>query len=141
GDLTLLDERAPFSVGRKLGDGELDYCAAMAFSEETASLYDHARKAIDLVLTRIGEHGLPLIGKGDWNDGLDRVGHLGKGESVWLAFFLYDVLEKFAVVADGKSDGDTAARYRQAAAQLKANIDKHGFGDGHYLRAYADSGE
>lgn len=141
GDATLLDEQAPFSVGRKLNPGELDYCESMAFSDTTASMYQHGKKAVDLVLTRIGAHGLPLIGKGDWNDGLDRVGHLGRGESVWLGFFLYDVLNKYAGVAEQQRDPATATRYRAAAVTLKANIEKHGWDNGHYARAYADDGE
>ncbi len=142
GDLSILDEQAAFSVGRKLNPGELDYCEPMAFSDNTASMYEHAKKAVDLVLTRIGAHGLPLIGKGDWNDGLDRVGHLGKGESVWLAFFLFDVLNKFAGVADKHADPETAKKYRAAAVTLKKNIEEHGWDkDGHYARAYADDGE
>jgi cyclic beta-1,2-glucan synthetase len=113
----------------------------MAFTDKTASMYDHAKSAIDLVLTRMGVHGLPLIGKGDWNDGLDRVGHLGKGESVWLAFFLVDVLEKFAGVAEGRGDAKVAQHYRAEAVKLKANVEKHAWRDDHYARAYADSGE
>ncbi|HJW75380.1 MAG TPA: hypothetical protein VJ787_06875, partial [Thermoleophilia bacterium] len=141
GDKTLLDEQAPFSVGRPLNPGELDYCESMAFSDKTASLYEHGKKAVDLVLTRMGAHGLPLIGKGDWNDGLDRVGHLGKGESVWLGFFLYDVLNKFAGVADQQADAASAKKYRAAAVTLKANLEKHGWDNGHYARAYADDGQ
>jgi cellobiose phosphorylase len=141
GDKTILDEQAPFVLGRDLKDGELDYVEPMKFSDNTASVYEHAKRAIDLVLTRTGKHGLPLIGKGDWNDGLDRVGHLGKGESVWLGFFLYDALEKFANVADKRGDDATAKRYREKAVELKKNIEQHGWHDGHYARAYADSGE
>jgi cyclic beta-1,2-glucan synthetase len=89
----------------------------------------------------MGEHGLPLIGKGDWNDGLDRVGHLGKGESVWNAFFLYDVLTKFAGIAEKQNDGETAARWRTKAEDLKRAVDEHAWNGEHYIRAYADSGE
>jgi cellobiose phosphorylase len=141
GDHTILDEQAQFSVARPLNAGELDHVAPMPFSEQTASMYDHATRAIDLVLKRIGSHGLPLIGKGDWNDGLDRVGHLGKGESVWLAFFAYDVLQKFAGVADQRGDVAVATRYREEARKLQASIDKHAWHGGHYLRAWADSGD
>ncbi|MCC7386492.1 MAG: DUF3131 domain-containing protein [Deltaproteobacteria bacterium] len=148
GDDSILKELTPFSVAsRELKPGELDFVEAMRFSESKVSLYDHAKRAIDLVIgERLGKvenggHGLPLIGKGDWNDGLDRVGHLGKGESVWLGFFLFDVLTKFAGVAEKNADPDTAKRYRAEAAQLKANLKEHGWDAGQFLRAYADSGE
>jgi cyclic beta-1,2-glucan synthetase len=119
----------------------------MGFTESKSSVYEHAKRAIDLVIeSRMGRkenggHGLPLIGKGDWNDGLDRVGHLGKGESVWLAFFLYDVLEKFAAVAEGRRDLDTATKYRREAALLRKNIHEHTWNGNYFIRAYADSGE
>lgn len=100
GDADILNEPTCFSVAsRELNPGELDFTEKMGYSENTASVYERAKRAIDLVLKeRMGQHGLPLMGKGDWNDGLDRVGHLGQGESVWLGFFLYDVLNKYAAV-------------------------------------------
>ncbi len=143
GDTGILGEQAAFSVpSRPLKEGELDFVETMSFSDKTASIYEHAKRAIDLVVgERMGEHGLPLIGKGDWNDGLDRVGHLGKGESVWLAFFLYDVLSKFAGVADKHGDLPTAERYRAEAKELKDNIKAHAWDGDHFLRAYTDDGE
>ncbi|MBK6688135.1 MAG: hypothetical protein IPG45_26915 [Deltaproteobacteria bacterium] len=143
GDQGILAEKAAFSVpSRDLRPGELDFVESMAFSENKATMYDHAKRAIDLVIgERMGEHGLPLIGKGDWNDGLDRVGHLGKGESVWLGFFLFDVLSKFAGIAEKNGDAPTAERYRGVAAKLKEDLAAHGWDGKQFLRAYADSGE
>jgi cellobiose phosphorylase len=121
GDAGILNEQTAFSVAsRELNPGELDFVEKMGFSENTSSVYDHAKRAIALVLKeRMGEHGLPLMGKGDWNDGLDRVGHLGKGESVWLGFFLYDVLSKFAAVAKSQNDAKTENWYWPKLANSK----------------------
>lgn len=143
GDTTILKELAPFAVAsRELKPGELDFVEAMPFSKEKKSVYDHAKKAIDLVLNeRMGEHGIPLMGKGDWNDGLDRVGHLGKGESVWLGFFMYDVLNKYAKIANLQGDTQTQKRYLAEAAKLKVNLDKSAWNGKNFIRAYADNGE
>ncbi|CAN5674647.1 hypothetical protein BH10BDE1_BH10BDE1_16770 [soil metagenome] len=140
GDRAILDEQTPFSVAsRDLNPGELDFVEAMKFSDTTASVYDHSKRAIDLVLgERMGANGLPLMGKGDWNDALDRVGHLGKGESVWMGFFLYDVLTKFSVVAEAQGDAATANRYRAEALKLKANLDLLKWNGRHFARAITD---
>src|SRR5262249_54569995 len=91
----------------------------------------------------MGAHGLPLMKKGDWNDALDRIGHKGKGESVWLAFFLYGILDKFASLAEKKGDAEAAALYREEAAKLKENIKKHAWKDdeAYFIRAFADDGD
>jgi cyclic beta-1,2-glucan synthetase len=142
GDRAVLDEKTPFSVARKLKEGELDFVEEMPFGRDEVSIYEHAKRAIDLVLDhRLGEHGLPLIGKGDWNDGLDRIGHLGKGESVWLGFFLHDVLRKFAALAEQHGDDPSAARYRAATGQLAHNLEVHGWVGDRFARAYTDSGK
>ncbi|MBK7960408.1 MAG: DUF3131 domain-containing protein [Bdellovibrionales bacterium] len=138
-----LKEQTSFAVAsRELNPGELDFVEKMGFSDNTVSVYEHGKKAISLVLKeRMGKHGLPLMGKGDWNDGLDRVGHLGKGESVWLGFFLYDVLNKYAALAKSQNDTKTEKWYMTEAVQLKQNLNKHGWNGEHFVRAYADSGE
>ena len=84
-------------------------------SREAASLYDHCCRAIDFTLGRIGPHGLPLIGSGDWNDGLSQFGDGGAGESVWLGFFLYDMLTHFADLAERARGRRKAARLPRAA--------------------------
>lgn len=143
GDRTVLKDMTPFSIpSRDLRPGELDFAEPMAFSDFKVDVYEHAKRAIDLVIDqRMGAHGLPLIGKGDWNDGLDRVGHLGKGESVWTAFFLFDILNKFSKIAKENDDQSTANRYIQAAAKLKENIEKHAWNGKFYVRGFADNGE
>ena len=110
-----------------------------AAAEESASLYQHCVRAI-LHGLRFGEHGLPLMGSGDWNDGMNLVGMGGKGESVWLGFFLYDVLMRFTAVARLHGDLPFIERCREEAARLRENLDQHGW-DGHwYRRAYFDDG-
>src|SRR3990167_2279088 len=109
-------------------------------SREKASLYAHCKLAIDRVLARLGEHGLPLTGTGGWDDGLDAVGHHGKGESVWLGFFLYSVLLDFAPVAAAQEDHATSERLRSCAAALKDALDQQ-WREQRYVRAITDNGE
>ena len=135
----MLDESARFLEGRPVNDEEDSYYDLPARSEETASLYEHCKRAI-LHGLRFGEHGLPLMGSGDWNDGMNLVGIHGKGESVWLGFFLYQVLEDFAVLAAARGDAEFAERCRKKAAQLSANIERDAWDGGWYRRAYFDDG-
>lgn len=109
-------------------------------SREKASLYAHCKLAIDRVLARLGERGLPLMGTGDWNDGLDAIGHHGKGESVWLGFFLYSVLLDFAPVAAAQEDHATSEHLRASAAALKDALDQQ-WREHRYVRAITDNGE
>jgi cellobiose phosphorylase len=108
-------------------------------SEESASLYQHGVRAI-LKGLAFGEHGLPLIGSGDWNDGMNMVGALGKGESVWLGFFLYEVLMRFTAIARMHSDTPFAERCQREAAQLRENTERNGWDGEWYRRAYFDDG-
>ena len=139
GDTGVLDESARFLEGRPVNDEEDSYYDLPGRSEETASLYEHCKRAI-LHGLRFGEHGLPLMGSGDWNDGMNLVGIHGKGESVWLGFFLYQVLEDFAVLAGARGDAEFAERCRREAAQLSANIERDAWDGGWYRRAYFDDG-
>jgi cellobiose phosphorylase len=90
------------------------------------TLYEHGVRAIDHAL-KFGEHGLPLMGCGDWNDGMNLVGQHGKGESVWLAFFLFQVLEQFSELARQHDDAALADRYTVEAGRLRGNIEAHGW--------------
>ncbi len=139
GDTGVLDEMVPFIEGRAVEDGEESYYDLPQVADEQASLYDHCVRAIRRSLT-FGPHGLPLIGCGDWNDGLSRVGKDGKGESVWLAFFLYDVLKKFAHLADSQNDRAMAKQCREAARTLQSNIETNAWDGRWYRRAYFDNG-
>lgn len=139
GDTNVLTEPVNFIEGRLLNPGEESYYDLPIRSDQSASLYDHCVKAIGRGL-RFGEHGLPLIGSGDWNDGLDRVGNHGKGESVWLAFFLYTVLMQFMEIAKLRGDTGFAEKCRQEADQLKKNIESNSWDGQWYRRAYFDDG-
>jgi cellobiose phosphorylase len=139
GDTSVLSEPAPFLEGRLLAPEEESYYDMPGHSHQNADLYEHCVRAIKRGL-RFGAHGLPLIGTCDWNDGMDRVGNEGKGESVWLAWFLYDVLVKFADVALLHNDQAFADTCRNEARQLAANVEQNGWDGGWYRRAYFDDG-
>ncbi len=139
GDTGVLDETVRFIEGRPVNKDEDSYYDLPHASEETASLYDHCVRAILGGLSR-GEHGLPLIGSGDWNDGMNMVGAHGRGESVWLAFFLYKVLMEFCGIARLHGDPPFAERCREEAAQLLRSIEEHGWDGEWYRRAYFDDG-
>jgi cellobiose phosphorylase len=140
GDSGVLDETIPFLEGRPVKSEEEAYYDLPNRSEESATLYQHCVRAIERGL-RFGEHGLPLMGSGDWNDGMNLVGKEGRGESVWLAFFLHDVLMQFAEVARARSDISFADRCVNQARQLKRNIEQHAWDGQWYRRAYFDNGE
>jgi cyclic beta-1,2-glucan synthetase len=139
GDEDILKTPVGFLESRKLYDGEDSLYDLPINSNVTGTLYDHCVRAIRYSL-RFGAHGLPLIGSGDWNDGMDRVGNKGKGESIWLAFFLYDVLTKFSTIANNMGDDLFAEICKKQAASLKSNIEESGWDGEWYRRAYFDDG-
>ena len=139
GDKTILDESIHFLEGRLLNAGEESYYDLPIRSDRVATLYQHCVKAIEHGL-RFGEHGLPLMGSGDWNDGMDKVGNQGKGESVWLAFFLYDILMSFTEIARLKMDKVFEKTCRLSANTLKTNINTNAWDGEWYRRAYFDDG-
>lgn len=139
GDRSVLDERCYFLEGRALNADEESFYDLPTQSDEDASLYEHCVRSIIHGL-RFGERGLPLMGSGDWNDGMNLVGIHGKGESVWLGFFLYKVLLEFAELASLHSDAEFAARCKEEASRLRANLDKHAWDGKWYRRAYFDDG-
>ena len=139
GDAAVLHEPVHFLEGRPVNPEADSYYDLPARSSESASLYQHCVRAIERGAD-VGEHGLPLIGSGDWNDGMDQVGANGKGESVWLAFFRHDVLERFAQVARGHGDAAFAEQCLREAAELRGSIEQHGWDGEWYRRAYFDDG-
>ncbi|OQX28118.1 MAG: cyclic beta 1-2 glucan synthetase [Desulfobacteraceae bacterium IS3] len=139
GDTGILDEIVPFIKGRPVNPEEDSYYDLPGKSEQTASLYEHCVRAVKRGL-RFGGHGLPLIGSGDWNDGMNMVGQEGRGESVWLAFFLYDVLIRFSEIAQLRGDGDFGRQCENDADRLRQSIARHGWDGEWYLRAYFDDG-
>jgi cellobiose phosphorylase len=139
GDVVVLDEIAPFLEGRAVNAVDDSYYDLPGISPETASLYQHCVRAIEHGL-RYGPHGLPLMGSGDWNDGMNLVGIKGIGESVWLGFFLCGVLKDFAVIARLKDDLAFAARCDAEHETLRVNLERHGWDGEWYRRAYFDDG-
>jgi cyclic beta-1,2-glucan synthetase len=139
GDTGVLDEPIQFVQGRPVNAEEDSYYDLPNRSQEAASLYDHCVRAI-LWGLRFGEHGLPLMGSGDWNDGMNLVGAHGRGESVWLGFFLYEVLTRFTEMARTYGDVSFAERCAREAARLRRNIEEHGWDGEWYRRAYFDDG-
>ena len=138
GDTGIFDESVPFLEGRILNPEEHEAYERPRVSPQRASIYDHCVRAIALNLAN-GEHGLPLMGTGDWNDGMSLVGAGGKGESVWLGWFLYSILGPFAALAASRGDGDRATQYRAHAKTLAEALEAAWDGDW-YRRAYFDDG-
>ncbi|MBS1965191.1 MAG: glycosyl transferase, partial [Chloroflexi bacterium SZAS-1] len=140
GDAAVLDEIVPFIEGHALAPGEAEYYDLPERSNEHGSVYEHCVRALDYGLGRIGQHGLPLMGGGDWNDGMNMVGHEGRGESVWVGWFLHTNLMQFANLAEHRADTARAAHYRNAAAQLQRALETHAWDGEWYLRAFYDDG-
>ena len=139
GDAGVLDESAPFVTAPALPEGEDEVFLFPADSGYHASVYEHCCRSIDRSLTR-GAHGLPLMGTGDWNDGMNRVGREGRGESVWLGFFLAGILDDFIPIAQARGDADRAARYTAYRRTLGEALNDGGWDGGWYRRAYYDNG-
>ena len=139
GDLAVLDETVPFLEGQPLGAGEHDAYFRPMLSEESASLFEHCARGIDQSLA-VGPHGLPLIGTGDWNDGMNRVGEKGKGESVWLGWFLHATLAAFAPLARARGEEARAARWLAHCALLQTALERDGWDGEWYRRGYFDDG-
>jgi cellobiose phosphorylase len=139
GDASVLDERCAFLDAPVLKAGEASSYGLPKVADASASLYEHCARAL-LHGMRYGEHGLPLMGGGDWNDGMDQVGAGGKGESVWVAFFLLAVLKRFIPVALSREDAAFANRCEAEAATLATNVDAHAWDGAWYLRAFFDDG-
>ena len=139
GDSGVLEEQLPFLQGALLKDGEHDAFFAPTISQETASLYEHCARALDASLA-VGSHGLPLMGTGDWNDGMNRVGEQGKGESVWLGWFLHEALARFIVYAERRRDAVRVAKWLLHMTALREALEDTGWDGAWYRRAYFDDG-
>ena len=139
GDKAVLDEVVPFLEGPALAAGEPESYFEPRVSHERGTLFEHCARALDRGLT-VGSHGLPLMGTGDWNDGMNEVGVGGKGESVWLGWFLHVVLSEWAVLADARGEGRRAERWREHAGALRASLEQEAWDGGWYRRAYFDDG-
>ncbi|NLC37998.1 MAG: glycosyl transferase, partial [Clostridia bacterium] len=139
GDYQILHVLVPFLVGEPLAEDQAEKYGPAQVSTEKASLYEHCLRAIRRSL-RFGRHGLPLIGSGDWNDGFSNVGTQGQGESVWLGWFLYNILMRFIPICEKMGDPVQAQAFRQAAARIVNAIEDEAWDGGWYRRAYFDDG-
>ncbi len=139
GDATILSIQVPFLQDDILQPGEDERYGETRQSGEQCSLWEHCRRAIDHSLI-FGSHALPLMGSGDWNDGMNRVGREGRGESVWLGFFLHRVLLDFAALSTPYGETATATHYRAVAEQLAAALDREAWDGAWYRRAFTDQG-
>jgi cyclic beta-1,2-glucan synthetase len=139
GDEAVLDEVLPFLEGPELPADKVEDYFEPVVSKETGTLFEHCARALDRSLGQ-GRHGLPLMGSGDWNDGMNRVGFRGEGESVWLGWFLHANLWEFAKIADRRGETARAARWRERVASLEAALEKDGWDGDWYRRAFFDDG-
>jgi cellobiose phosphorylase len=139
GDTGILKESIYFLHGRMVNPDDDSYYDLPGRSEEKGSLYEHCKRSIMHGL-KFGEHGLPLIGTCDWNDGMNMVGNQGKGESVWLGFFLIEVLNQFVKIAESENDSEFAELCRSNAHHLQQFIEKNAWDGEWYRRAYFDNG-
>jgi len=139
GDTALLDEVVPFVKSAVLREGQEEDFSRPTVSEQTATVYEHCLRALEHGY-RLGSHGLPLMGTGDWNDGMNKVGAQGKGESVWNGWFFVTVLNAFAKLADRRGQTIDASRCRQRAENLRAALEANAWDGAWYLRAYFDDG-
>ncbi len=139
GDTEILNEKLAFLEARELTPDEEDMYIVPNISDEETSLFEHCRRAVERSL-RFGEHDLPLMGSGDWNDGMNQVGIHGTGESVWLAWFQCAVLKEFAPICERFGDKDSAEKYLAQVETIRQNIEKNAWDGEWYRRAYFDDG-
>ncbi len=139
GDFAILDEEVGFLKGPLLSPEQHDLYFTPEISELKSSLYDHCLKALNRAYST-GPHGLPLMGAGDWNDGMNLVGDKGTGESVWLAWFISLIMHDFSTIADRRGDSELANNYRNYSSELINSADQNAWDGEWYMRAYFDNG-
>jgi len=139
GDFAILDEEVKYLMDKPLAEGEDERYSISARSDFTGSIYEHCIKAIDKAL-KFGTHNIPLMGSGDWNDGMSTVGNKGKGESVWLGWFLYDILADFLEACTYKNDDERLKKYKDMQEYIRLNLEESAWDGNWYRRAYFDDG-
>jgi cyclic beta-1,2-glucan synthetase len=139
GDTGVLQEKVPFLEAPPLAPDQEEVYGQPAVGAQTGTLYEHCIRAVDHGL-RFGAHGLPLMGTGDWNDGMNRVGNEGKGETVWGGWFLLTILDRWAPLAEQHGDGERSSRYRAEADRLIRALEENAWDGEWYRRAYFDNG-
>jgi cyclic beta-1,2-glucan synthetase len=139
GDAAVLDEKIPFLEGMLLAADEHDAFFQPMPSDEKATLFEHCARGLDRSLA-VGRHGLPLIGGGDWNDGMNLVGAGGEGESIWLGWFLCATIANFVTFAERRGQTERATIWRKHAASLREALERDGWDGDWYRRGYFDDG-
>ncbi|MCM3869582.1 MAG: hypothetical protein ND895_02635 [Pyrinomonadaceae bacterium] len=139
GDVSVLDEVVPYLEAPLLGPEEHESYMQPVVSSEAGTIFEHCTRALDRSLA-VGPHGLPLMGGGDWNDGMNRIGHLGQGESVWVGWFLHNTLANFSPFCDQRNQATRGNEYRSHMQSLKKALEEHGWDGDWYRRAYFDDG-
>ncbi|GAA0181782.1 glucoamylase family protein [Clostridium sediminicola] len=139
GDYSVLDEMAGYMEDEPLKEDEDERYTISRVSNQTGSIYEHCVKAIERAL-KFGEHNIPLMGCGDWNDGMNTIGNKGKGESVWVGWFLYTILDDFKDISKEKNDDVRSQRYAEMQEFIKENLEKYAWDGSWYRRAYFDDG-
>jgi cyclic beta-1,2-glucan synthetase len=140
GDKDILNEETPFLEDEPLKEHEDESYRIPRISDSKSSIYDHCIRAIERAL-KFGEHGLPLIGSGDWNDGMNTVGNKGKGESVWLGWFMCSILKSFAPICKDRGEEERAERYISISKNIVRAIEENAWDGNWYRRAYFDNGK
>jgi len=138
-DWSILDVEIGYLEDELLGENEDERYNIPRVSQEKSSVYEHCIRALEWVL-KFGEHGIPLMGSGDWNDGMSTVGNKGRGESVWLGWFLYTTLVRFIPICEARGDLERAQQYKKLAEEMVSNIEKNAWDGSWYRRAYFDDG-
>lgn len=139
GDYSILNEISPYLEDEPLRDGEDERYTIVNQSSKTGTIYEHCIRAIEKSL-KFGVHNIPLMGSGDWNDGMSTVGNEGKGESVWLGWFIYEILSRFYDICDYMKDEERKERYLKKKEFIKENLEKNAWDGDWYRRAYFDNG-
>ncbi|MES2226199.1 MAG: glucoamylase family protein [Pseudomonadota bacterium] len=139
GDLSLLDEQVAFIEGGPIPDGAEDAYYVPTVGETRASVFEHGARALERSL-KVGAHGLPLMGTGDWNDGMNRVGAEGRGESVWLAWFLCRIVDAYAPIARSRGETERARRWEEAAVGWRSALQREAWDGSWFKRAFFDDG-
>ena len=139
GDYSILDEEAPYLEDEPLREGEDERYTIVNQSSKSGSIYEHCLKAIDIAL-KFGRHNIPLMGSGDWNDGMSTVGNKGEGESIWVGWFLYKILDNFKEICKFKNDNSKEEDYIKMQEFIRENLEKNAWDGGWYRRAYFDNG-
>ena len=140
GDYSILDEKIPYLEGKPLEENEDERYEVYKVSNINGTIYEHCKNAIEKSLN-FGENGLPKMGSGDWNDGFSTVGNKGKGESVWLGFFLYNILNRWIPVCESKNESDFVEKYEKIKENIKRALNTNGWDGRWFKRAFTDDSD